>query len=126
MDASPAVTTCFAGNDMERLQEQRAIWELTLAPPALMASQQQAVRLITVVNSPYHQQSCKLPGYGVLGSRRGGENKSRGLAVAVTRLDPRHDPPYGADGHPEDRRTICLALASAQEHSQSGNPLRVQ
>jgi hypothetical protein len=56
MDASLAVTACFSGNELEILQNQRAIWELTLAFPALMASQQQAVRPIIVVNSPYHQE----------------------------------------------------------------------
>ena len=51
MDASLAVTACFSGNELEILQNQRAIWELTLAFPALMASQQQAVRPIIVVNT---------------------------------------------------------------------------
>jgi hypothetical protein len=58
MDASLAVTACFSGNELEILQNQRAIWELTLAFPALMASQQQAARPITVVNSPSHKQSA--------------------------------------------------------------------
>jgi hypothetical protein len=52
IDASPAVTACFSDNDKEMLQDQRAIWELTLAPPALMASQQQTVFPITVENTP--------------------------------------------------------------------------
>jgi hypothetical protein len=54
MDASPAVTACFAGNDMEMLQDQRAIWELSFAPPLLKASQQQAVWAITVENGLSH------------------------------------------------------------------------
>ena len=57
MDASPAVTACFSGSELEIMQNHRAIWELTLAFPALMASQQQAVRPITVVNSPFHHQT---------------------------------------------------------------------
>jgi hypothetical protein len=61
MEPLPEVTACFSGNELEILQNERAIWELTLAFPALMASQQQAVRPISVVNSPSHHQTPPVP-----------------------------------------------------------------
>ena len=41
----------------------------------------------------------RLRSNGVLGIRRDGENKSLRLEVVVTRLDPRHESPDGADGY---------------------------
>ena len=51
---------------------------------------------------------------GVLGSRRGGENKSRGLEVVVTWLGLRHGSPDGADGYAEDLSAFGLTLAPEQ------------
>jgi len=48
---------------------------------------------------------------GVRGSRRGDENKSGGLEVVVTRLDPRHGSPDCPKGYAEELGTLRLALA---------------
>ena len=50
-----------------------------------------------------------------LGSRRGGENKSRGLELVVTRFELRDDSPDGTGRNPPNNRTLGLALASSQE-----------
>jgi hypothetical protein len=48
------------------------------------------------------------------------------LEVVVTRLNPRHESPDGANGHGENLGAFDLTLATVQERFKVGQGLSVQ
>jgi hypothetical protein len=97
------------------------------APPVESLSSQlhgiSPLRLIFLISAA----NCRTVGYpdGVLGSRRGGGNKSRRLLGVVTRIDPRHDSPDGADGYAEDLGPFGLIAQVTWPCRQAGRVLRI-